>query len=58
VLAAFDAMLDPEIELTIIPVEPLDEESADNAPLAEADLQFSALPFSAPCAASSSFSVL
>jgi len=48
VLAAFDAMLDPEIELTIIPVEPLDEESADNAPLAEADLQFSALPFAAP----------
>lgn len=35
VLAAFDAMLDPEIELMIIPVEPLAEESAGNAPVSE-----------------------
>ena len=56
VLAAFDAMLDPEIELTIIPVEPLAEESADDAPVAEADLQFSALPFSAPPVAAPPFS--
>jgi tetratricopeptide (TPR) repeat protein len=44
VLAAFDAMLDPEIELTIIPVEPFADELPSTLPVAGASSAPLAMP--------------